>query len=1275
MGHRIIICAISFFLLFLYQSFAQDCENSIPFCASSMAPQPFANVVNTPGEGTIGCLNTTPNPTYYFLRIEQAGDLSYSIIQNTDITDDGVIQGTGIDVDFIAWGPFTMPDGQCGILADGCDTNGDGITSPGDCPNNVDNPRYYLGNQDNTNIIDCSYSPAPVETLTIPNAQVGEYYLVLITNFDNQIGEILLQPTNGAPDTDCSIVAGNLGQDQDVCEGDTITLDGTTDNAVNYTWSVDEAPQDGTFVDLASGPTLTTYDITTNVSGTYRVFVEDGSGNSDEDTVEITFFTVPTANSVTSIVLCDGFPNNNTAEFDSSMVESQLVGAQTGVVVSYFDGMGNPLPSPLPNPFTSITQTITARVANAGNLNCFNETTFDLTVEPSPNVTTVADLQECDSDNDGFANTFDTSNVEATVLGSQTGLTIEYFDGAMNSLGSTLPNPMTNWMSDPTGPGGPETITIVLTDPTTSLNCSTTTSFQLIPNPYPVANVPPPFIQCDDTSNDGEAIFVMSDHDPFVLGTQDPNEFTVTYHLDATDAINDVNPLPDNYNYTGGGDTSQTIYVRMENTNNPTCFDASASFTLRLTSTGVVNEPDDIEQCDDGSFNGLEGDGIGQIDFSTLNAEVLNGLDPTEYTVSYHTSEPDADDNINPIIGIYNNPVAYQTETIWVRVQNIDDLDPSLVCYDIGSFDFNVYRMPVANTPMTYQLCDDEAFPDGDGIVTFELGTREAEILLAQDPAFFDISFHDSQEDADLDRDPLNETAYDNTVANSQRIYVRIENVNNTSCYRTTSFLLQVDVQPTAFEVDDVDSCDDTSDVYSNGVQNDGIATLDFGTITPLVLNGQSATDFNVSYHLSPVDAQMNTAPLTNPYSNDVATASTEIFVRIENSVNTNCFDINSFNFTVYPTPLDLRPEDTEALLACDADNPNWNDGFADFDLTQRRTQILSVYTGGPLDGIFRVNFYPREDQAIDGDISFALPDIFTNGMPNGQPLWVRVDNPNFQDCFIVERIEAVVVESPIEPEDLGVEQQAILCLNDGTVEIGVPTLFNPNYSYTWFNPDGSQRPETTSSITLSNTDAQGDYIWRITYNDPSLPASFSGCPRDYVISVRYSNAPVFVPGNEVTIALEIEGAASNTITANIQDADLYTYEYRLDDGPWQSSATFENVRGGEHLVTVRDVDGCLPNAIWGNIFIIDYPRYFTPNGDGYHDVWNFDAISQRPTAKIYLFDRYGKLLKQLSPLSGGWDGTINGQPLPANDYWFKVMYPKEDGTIQEVKGHFTLKR
>ena len=133
-------------------------------------------------------------------------------------------------------------------------------------------------------------------------------------------------------------------------------------------------------------------------------------------------------------------------------------------------------------------------------------------------------------------------------------------------------------------------------------------------------------------------------------------------------------------------------------------------------------------------------------------------------------------------------------------------------------------------------------------------------------------------------------------------------------------------------------------------------------------------------------------------------------------------------------------------------------------------------------------------------------------------------------------------------------------------------------------------------------------------------------------------------------------------------------YEYSLDGGPWQDSNIFEDVALGEHTVTVRDKIGC--GFATATVIVMDYPKYFTPNGDGYHDTWRIAGIDSQPDATIYIFDRFGKLVKQLHPLGDGWDGTFNGYNMPASDYWFTVQYIEPtDGMPRTFKAHFALKR
>jgi gliding motility-associated-like protein len=105
----------------------------------------------------------------------------------------------------------------------------------------------------------------------------------------------------------------------------------------------------------------------------------------------------------------------------------------------------------------------------------------------------------------------------------------------------------------------------------------------------------------------------------------------------------------------------------------------------------------------------------------------------------------------------------------------------------------------------------------------------------------------------------------------------------------------------------------------------------------------------------------------------------------------------------------------------------------------------------------------------------------------------------------------------------------------------------------------------------------------------------------------------------------------------------------------------------------VVDANGC-SSPLTRNILVINYPKFFTPNDDTFNDAWNIYGLNEQLNSRIFIFDRYGKLLKQINPSGDGWDGTFNGQPLPADDYWFSVDY-EENGKSSNFKAHFSLKR
>ena len=128
-------------------------------------------------------------------------------------------------------------------------------------------------------------------------------------------------------------------------------------------------------------------------------------------------------------------------------------------------------------------------------------------------------------------------------------------------------------------------------------------------------------------------------------------------------------------------------------------------------------------------------------------------------------------------------------------------------------------------------------------------------------------------------------------------------------------------------------------------------------------------------------------------------------------------------------------------------------------------------------------------------------------------------------------------------------------------------------------------------------------------------------------------------------------------------------FEYSIDGSTFQRSNIFDGLDAGTYEVIVRDVSGC--GVSTETVIILDYPRFFTPNDDGFNDTWHIENALADPTSQVFIFDRYGKLLGSLSAADQGWNGLFNGEPLPSSDYWFE--FKMSDGS--SFRGHFSLKR
>ena len=211
------------------------------------------------------------------------------------------------------------------------------------------------------------------------------------------------------------------------------------------------------------------------------------------------------------------------------------------------------------------------------------------------------------------------------------------------------------------------------------------------------------------------------------------------------------------------------------------------------------------------------------------------------------------------------------------------------------------------------------------------------------------------------------------------------------------------------------------------------------------------------------------------------------------------------------------------------------------------------------------------------------------------------------------------------------------------------------DYSFLWtFN--GSPISNTNSKI---NADQEG--IYKVVATNLT-----TGCEIRLTGDVKKSSPAIAT----ATVGLNFD--YSQIITVNVSNG-IGDYLYQLDDGPFQESNIFKIYLGGNYTITIQDKNGC--NDFVFDIDAYSFPRYFTPNGDNFNDFWNITEIPLPASSTIYIFDRMGKLLKQISPTGSGWDGTFATKPLPATDYWFVLKYEDLKGIQKEFKSHFALKR
>ncbi|MBF4508019.1 T9SS type B sorting domain-containing protein [Flavobacterium sp. JLP] len=232
-----------------------------------------------------------------------------------------------------------------------------------------------------------------------------------------------------------------------------------------------------------------------------------------------------------------------------------------------------------------------------------------------------------------------------------------------------------------------------------------------------------------------------------------------------------------------------------------------------------------------------------------------------------------------------------------------------------------------------------------------------------------------------------------------------------------------------------------------------------------------------------------------------------------------------------------------------------------------------------------------------------------------------------------------------------------------------IATLENLNLAGTaiiWYDSEtnGTILPETTllqngtyyATQTLNNCESER-FAVTVKIQDTQNPIADS--PQTFCIQKKASIKDIQITGQN------IKWFENSSSTIPISESTL------LENGfTYYASQNISNCDSDRIPVSINVLEATEGNCI-NFVDELPFPKFFTPNNDGYNDHWTINFAYLAPNTGIKIFDRYGKFIKELTINNNTWDGNYLGYQEPASDYWFTAT--RLNGT--EFRGHFSLKR
>lgn len=1046
-----------------------------------------------------------------------------------------------------------------------------------------------------------------------------------------------------------------------------------------------------------NGSNITNYQSDGNNETIYiKIFNTVTNSTCDvELSFDLTLSELPTATEPDDIDLCEG----DTGSIDLTQVNAQVLDAldPNNFIITYYNTQNdaqnnaNAIGNTFTIPGTTSTTTVWIRLENASNPDCFDITSFDIIVNPLPNVTEQPDVVECSQ----------------YILPDNLQANESYYSasGGPNGSGQQLnPNDIIDiggtyyvYIEDDNGCSNESDFIVILVD---DYSIEINHCDQMVV-PAPIDGVDSNFYT--ETSQGGTLIpegttislNASGDIEYQGLGITITGNTDIIYYYaeingvfcveipfpisifasppvdeptDVTTCLNYTLPALTHGTYNGyntGDIITETETITITNTENNNTFNLAGDPVIQSCTSSsnftvtIINEPVIVPQCGSYTLPALE---AGEYYFEANGQGVII---PQGTVITLNEDGDLVFEGIN--ITITGN-----TDDIYIFAP---DTVNAVNCTNNMYFTLIVYPIPPVDTSSNIIEC----ISDGYELPNLNNGNYYTETggqgTLIPDGTF--ISLNDTSGDLEYSNGL---GALNIGIGNVNTIFIYNE-VNG--CPNESSFTVEIRDLPPIDNLADVYQCDPyTLVALTNGdyyTQPNGQGNLvQAGEIISEI------TTFYIFNEWNDLTGCTNETTFTvNILGVDVGT--------IQNVNECDSYTLPALTVgSYYSQPQTFPPNAADEILAgttftvnSPAPNPVYVyaanedrivcESQTSFTITLSETPNLPIFEN---ETVCETYILPNLDNSTynvgyfsdPGGINPITNNTLTNTSNDIETYTIYVYATAFGNTNCSDEASFTVILHPLQELEI---EGGIICVDP---ETGIAasgdeiTLFSnlnaAEYDVNWY-----LNGTLIHTGVNYNANQAGTYTVEPIKLTPNLPPNCGY--NTTTVEVDHSSVAIVNPDTDVIISDYFEDNV--VVTVNVSGG-FGEYIYQLDNELPQISNIFTNISSGDHTIYVIDTkNNCGITPV--DITVVNYPKFFSPNNDGANDYWNIWDLASQPNAEILIFDRFGKYITQIRPSGAGWDGTYNGVPHFSDDYWFIVTYLNRQGEKREFRAHFSLKR